>query len=433
MSKILIKSAELLSLQPPAIEAGDVRIHGDRITEVGPSLSAFSDEEVVDASGRLLMPGMVNAHTHLYSTLARGMPAPKSSPRNFLEILQQVWWRLDRALDEESIYYSALIGGIEAVRNGTTTLIDHHASPNCISGSLSIIRQALAEVGIRAVLCYEVTDRGGEKQRDLGLEENDDFLVHRQGDNLFKGLVGAHASFTLSEHSLRACAELARRHKSGVHIHLAEDPCDAEISAKEFGAANVVQRLADCGILSEKTILAHGIHLSPQDLEIIMQHRCWLIHNPRSNMNNSVGCAAVQSFGSQTSLGTDGFPSDMFEEARLAFFKGRDASNGLSPAGYLGFLANGLELCAGIFQEPFRGIISVNSPADLILLDYHSPTPMNASNVAGHVLFGIKSDHVTDVMIAGRWVVREKQVPGIDIAEVYSNARVAAATLWQKI
>jgi cytosine/adenosine deaminase-related metal-dependent hydrolase len=280
------------------------------------------------------------------------------------------------------------------------------------------------------VLCYEVTDRNGEAGRDAGLRENQNFL-ESQTDTHVRGLVGAHASFTLSDHSLRAGAELARQHNCGVHIHLAEDHCDAEISRHDFGRGDLVNRLADCGILSERTILAHGIYLSDADLEIIKQHRCWLMHNSRSNMNNSVGYAPVQNFGGRASLGTDGFPADMLEEARLAYFKSRDAKNGLAPLDYLKFLSNGQQLCSELFGEPF-GKIAPGAVADLIFLDYPAPTPLAGQNLAGHLLFGTKSDHVADVMIAGNFVMRGKRLLNLEVASAYQKSREAAARLWRR-
>lgn len=430
MPSILLKNATAVRLFPPAIESVDLRIQSGQFVAVDKALVPEPNEQIEDLHGRLVLPGLVNAHTHLYSALVRGTPGPKEAPKNFLEILQKVWWKLDRALDEESIYYSALIGAIEAVKAGTTTLIDHHASPNCIAGSLKIIRDALQQVGVRGVLCYEVTDRNGEAGRDAGLRENQNFLENYTNSQ-FRGLVGAHASFTLSDHALRACAELAQHFKCGVHIHLAEDQCDAEISQQQFGHGNIVKRLAELGILSERAILAHGIYLAEADLETIKQQRCWLMHNSRSNMNNSVGYAPVQLFGGRAALGTDGFPADMFEEVRLAFFKGRDAKNSLTPAAYLNFLNGGHQLCAELFGESF-GKIETGAIADLIVLDYPAPTPLAAANLAGHLLFGMKSDHVTDVMVAGNFVMREKKLLHVDVPNIYEKSREAAARLWKR-
>ncbi len=431
MPSLLLKNATAVHLFPPAIERVDLRIQSGQIVARGKELTPEPNEQVEDLAGRLVLPGLVNAHTHLYSSLARGMPWPQEAPKNFLEILQKIWWKLDRALDEESIYCSALIGAIEAVKAGTTTLIDHHASPNHIAGSLKIIRAALEPVGVRGVLCYEVTDRNGVNGRDLGLRENQSFL-EKHTNSQFRGLVGAHASFTLSDHSLRACAELAQQFNCGVHIHLAEDLCDAEISRRDHGRGDIVERLAEMGMLSEKTILAHGIYLSEDDLRLIKQRRCWLMHNARSNMNNSVGYAPVQNFGERVSLGTDGFPAEMFEESRLAFFKGRDTRNGLGPIDYLKFLNAGHQLCSELFGAPF-GKIEPGAVADLIFLDYPAPTPLTTENLAGHFLFGMKSEQVTDVMIAGKFVLRQKKVAGIELENVYQKSRDVAVKLWQRL
>lgn len=431
MPSILLKNATAVQFSPPAIENVDLRIQSGKIAARGKGLIPEPNEQIENFSGRCVLPGLVNAHTHLYSTLARGMPWPQNAPKNFLEILQKIWWQLDCALDEESIYYSALIGALEAVKAGTTTLIDHHASPNYISGSLQIIRAALEQVGVRGVLCYEVTDRNGTAGRDAGLRENRNFLENH-ADAQFRGLVGAHAAFTLSDHSLRACAELARQYDCGVHIHLAEDRCDTEISQQAFGRGDIVRRLEDFGILGDKTILAHGIYLSDGDLRAIQQRRCWLMHNARSNMNNSVGYAPVQKFGERVALGTDGFPADMFEESRLAFFKGRDAQNGLMPAAYLKFLHNGQQLGSELFGVTF-GQLTPGAAADLTILDYPAPTPLTPENLAGHLLFGMKADHVTDVMIAGKFVLRRGTIPGIELESIYQKSRAVAAKLWQRL
>ncbi|HLG14694.1 MAG TPA: amidohydrolase family protein, partial [Blastocatellia bacterium] len=249
----LLKSATLVTFEPATVEAGDLRVHRGVIVERGPRLESRPGEEVIDLGGKLVMPGMVCAHTHLYSTLARGMPAPPRAPSSFKETLELVWWRLDRALDEETIYWSALAGALDAARAGTTCLFDHHASPSHITGSLQIVCDAIEKAGLRGVLCYEVTDRGGLKQRDEGIEENRAFLdwVRRSGvasssagrAGLFRAMVGAHASFTLSDESLDACADLMREYDAGLHIHAAEDECDGGETSEKYQAYWVVDRL----------------------------------------------------------------------------------------------------------------------------------------------------------------------------------------------
>ncbi len=353
----LLRGATLATLDPPAIERADLRIAAGRIVERGSALVPREGEEVIDLSGKLILPGMVCAHTHLYSAFARGMPPPARIPSNFAEILELIWWRLDRALDEEAIYWSAITGAMDAARAGTTCLFDHHASPSHISGSLEIVREAIEKVGLRAVLCYEVTDRGGTAERDEALEESHNFLnrVSRtpshssdQKSNLFRAMVGAHASFTMSDESIDACAGLMREFDAGLHIHVAEDMSDVDDAGSRFGSG-VVERLARHGALNSRTILAHGIHLSDRDIEVARAAEVWFAHNPRSNMNNQVGYAPVAKFGGRVVLGTDGIGADMFEEARFAFFKGRDARVGYGADDWLRVLANNQRLASQAF------------------------------------------------------------------------------------
>ena len=308
---ILLQNSICLCLSPAAVERADLRIHGGKIVERASQLPVRRGEDVYDLRGKFILPGFVCGHTHLYSALSRGMPAPQESPDSFLAILTGVWWKLDRALDDESIYYSALVGAVDALRAGTTTLVDHHASPTAIHGSLDIIKEAIGEIGLRGILCYETTDRGGKKERDRGVMENERFIWANRENPFFRGLVGAHASFTLDDASLRLCGELAAASKTGVHIHVAEDSADV-IDAEETYGCSIIDRLEKTGCLREHSVLAHAVHLSRNDIQRTQRANCWIIHNPRSNMNNAVGYAPVHLFGERTAIGTDGFPADMF-------------------------------------------------------------------------------------------------------------------------
>jgi putative selenium metabolism protein SsnA len=372
------------------------------------------------------------------------MPGPKVQPANFLEILQKVWWKLDRALDDESIYYSALVGAVEAARCGTTTLVDHHASPSAIGGSLDIIKQAVEEAGLRGVLCYEVTDRGGKKERDQGLKENERFIRANRKHPRFRGMVGAHASFTLSNDSLRLCGDMASENKMGVHIHVAEDTCDS-VDAEENYECSVVGRLSECGILRDKSILAHCIHVGVRDFLKLRESRCWLVHNPRSNMNNRVGHAPLRLFGDRACLGTDGFPADMLEEARVGFFwnqeerdKKKEARGGRisgisqSAKPITSFLQSNQEMVSEIFSQKF-GTLEKGSVADLVVMEYESPSPLNGANLPGHFLFGMQSSMVESVMVGGKWVVQGREIVGQDVPSIYEKARNAAKKLWARI
>jgi len=426
---MLLKNATLISLAGSTVESADLRIEKGFITAKARKLQASAGEKTLDLSGKCVMPGMVCGHTHLYSALARGMPAPKKVPRNFYEILKYVWWTLDRALGDEAVYYSTLVGALDAVRCGTTTLIDHHASPNFIRGSLGVMGEAFTKVGLRGVLCYEVTDRNGKHGAGLGLEENEAWVAKNRGPML-GGLVGAHASFTLSDESLSACADLAEGLESGVHIHVAEDPCDQADCTEKY-QMRLIDRLADAGVLGPKTILGHCTHLDKSSLDVAREAGCWFAHNPRSNMNNAVGYAPVHLMGRQVALGTDGIGADMFEEVKFAWFKARDGRNGLGMGDVVGFLA-GAQNLASMLLNTQLGTLEAGGAADLVVLDYSTPTEVTPQNLYGHLIFGMSSQFVTDVMVNGRWVVKNRRVVGVDEERIRAEAQRVAAKVWRR-
>lgn len=428
---MLIKNGTVVTLFPSRVERMSLRIYNGVIVAKGKSLRPARGEKTVDLSGHLIMPGMVNAHTHLYSSLARGMSAPKQSPKNFLEILKKIWWKLDESLDEESIYYSALVGSIDALKYGTTMIIDHHASPNCISGSLDIIKQAMQRVGLRGVLCYETTDRGGRKRRDAGLAENERFVAANADNPSFRGTIGAHASFTLSDDTLQALGDLARIYGCGVHIHVAEDRADVDDALNRRGS-DIVKRFKDFSILSNRSILAHGVHLSKRQLAEVRRTGSWLIHNPRSNMNNAVGYAPLRWFGKYSALGTDGFPADMLEESKLGFFRNQESEHKVEFSRIPEMLQAGQRLASSIFGRDF-GTLNVGSPADLIVLEYAAPTPINTGNLLGHFLFGMNSGNVIHVMVNGSWRMFNRWIPGIDEGKIMTEAAKVALRLWKRM
>ena len=397
------------ALDPPAIDDGDIWVADGRIALPGTGIR-------IDCSGKLVVPGNVCAHTHLYSALARGMPYALEPPVNFLEILQRVWWRLDRALDLDSIRASALVGGMEALLSGTTTVFDHHASPNAIDGSLDVIADALESLGIRSVLCYETSDRDGATRAGAGVAENRRFLASRRP--LTRGMVGAHASFTLSDETLLACAEVGP-----LHVHAAEDAVDA----------GAVARLDHLGALDGRTLLAHGIHVDDDEVALFGASGATLAHNARSNMNNAVGRARVLDLGPRVALGTDGIGADMFEESRAAWFRLHE-DDLLAPADWpAAALAQSACLAARAFDEPLLGTLQRGAPADLIVLDYEPPTPLDDTNLVGHWVFGLSSRHVRDVMVAGTWVVRDRRLALTDQDPLVADARLEADRLWSRL
>ncbi len=401
------------SLDPVRVVDGDLWVADGRIAPAGTG-------ERVRTDGVLVVPGNVCAHTHLYSALARGMPYALAPPESFLQILQRVWWRLDRALDLDSIRASALIGGMEALLSGTTTLVDHHASPNAIDGSLDVIEEALGSLGVRSVLCYETSDRDGPERAAAGIAENRRFLarIRRREPPLARALVGAHASFTLSDETLLAGAEIGP-----LHVHAAEDGVDR----------GAVDRLASLGVLDADTLLAHGVHLGAGEIALVRSAGATVAHNARSNMNNSVGRASVAAFGAHLALGTDGIVSDMFEESRTAYFRLREDDATAGADWPLARLAESTRLAGRIFGEPLLGTLEPGAPADLVVLDYPAPAPMRDSSFAGHWVFGLSSRAVRDVMVAGRWVVRDHRLLGLDARELTAYALKQAERLWQRL
>jgi putative selenium metabolism protein SsnA len=383
-----------------------------------------------DLRGRLLTPGGINAHTHIYSALARGIPLQDPPPENFVQILERLWWRLDRALRLEEIALSAQLHGWECLRHGVTTIVDHHASQQNVRGSLGAISEALEPLGLRACLCYEVTDREGAAVAEAGIEENVRWLasVTAGHDPLRRGLFGLHASFTVGDETLARCAREAARLQVGFHLHVAEDAVDGPGAMKRLEAA---------GLLAPGTLCVHGVHLTEADLERLARHRSWLVHCPESNLNNAVGLASldrVQRAGVRLALGTDGFTADLQREALVAHLAQNHAAR-RPGAGWETiarfYPGNNAALASELFGTGL-GTFDVGAEADLVVWDYRPPTPITTENFWGHLLFGLVSSGACDVWIAGRRVLEEGRVPGFDEGELFARCRGAARALWER-
>lgn len=442
---MLITNARVVTFgdDPKLIEKGAILIAGEHIAAVGESAALEAQHPAaarLDAGGMLALPGMICAHTHFYGAFARGMAIPGRPMKDFPEILNRLWWPLDRALDAEGVRYSALTPLIDAIRYGTTTLIDHHASNRCIDGSLDIIAAAVEETGLRACLCYEVSDRDGEVTAMAGIRENARF-IHKLKSAPHPRLAatfGLHAALTLGDATLDRCvAETESLGHSGFHIHAAEGPADREHSLAAYGLPTI-DRLSARGILGPRTIVAHAIDIDAWEMARLRSKGVWVSHQPRSNMNNAVGVAAAPTMlrgGVKLALGNDGFSNDMFEEMRVAYLlhkaAGRDPR--LLPADQLLQVAVGNNaLLAERFFGQSLGRLQAGAAADLILLDYDPPTPLTLANLPWHIMFGFDGRKVDTTIVAGRVLMRGRQIPHLDVERIYARSREVAQATWER-
>jgi len=443
---MLIKNAKLVTWGLPnqILEDHAVYVQDGVIAEIG-STSELEDRypeaEVLDAGGQYLMPGNICAHTHFYGAYARGMAIPGPAPKDFPEILAKLWWPLDKALDEASVRASALVHLVDAVKHGTTTLIDHHASPNFIDGSLDVIAEAVDQAGLRAVLCYEVTDRDGEAKAKVGIAENLRFLKRTHTGEVAGGRVaatfGLHASLTLSEATLEACRE-AVPEGVGFHIHVAEHEADEEDSLAKSGL-RVVNRLQKHGILGPHTLVAHGVHIDGAEMALLAETGTWLTHQPRSNMNNGVGAAEVEAMmkaGIKVCLGNDGFSQTMWEEWKAAYLlhkvwhRDPRRMNGADVVQMGAY--NNAALAGVFFPDAPIGQLVPGAHADLILVDYHPNTTCTPDNLPWHILFGFHESMVTMTMVAGKVLMRNGELLTLDEEAITAEAKAQAPEVWER-
>lgn len=440
---ILIGNGKVITLDPevPYIGNGAVLVDDDTIAEVGTMsemTKKYPDAQVLDAKGKVIMPGMINSHTHIYSAFARGMALKDAPPENFVQILERLWWRLDKALTLDDIKYSAFATIIECIQNGTTTIFDHHASPNSIKDSLFAIAEVAKQVGIRSCLCYEVSDRDGEAKALEGVKENEDFVKHtNKGDqDLVKGMFGLHASFTLSNKTLEKCAEIGQTLDTGYHIHVAEGHQDVTETLNKYGK-RVVHRLAEFDMLGEKSIAVHGIHINEAEMELLKDSNTNVVHNPESNMNNAVGCAPVPHMikkGINVGLGTDGYTHDMFESMKVANIIHKHFlcdPNAIGPEVFQMAFENNTKIASEYFEKPV-GILKKGAYADIITVDYRPYTPMNADNTNSHIIAGMSGRCVDTVMINGKVVMENNTFVDVDVEEIFRKATELAELVWKR-
>jgi len=446
---MLITNATIITWEFPnrILENHAIRIADGRIADIAPQaelLFNYPDEYRLDAHGQYVMPGNICAHTHFYGAFARGLAVPEPAPKEFSEILEKLWWRLDRSLDEEAVQYSALLCMIDAIKHGTTTLVDHHASPNAVAGSLDIISDAVEKAGVRAVLSYEVSDRNGTRDALAGINENTRFIERVQSENVAEGRVaasfGLHASLSLSDETLEACrAQIPQN--AGFHIHVAEHEVD-QYDCIEKSGTRVIDRLYKHGILGPRSIVVHAVHVDAREIALLAETNTWVTHQPRSNMNNAVGIGEVEAMmraGVRVGLGNDGFSNAMWEEWKTAYLvhkvwhRDPRRMNGLDVVQMAVY--NNAALVSALFDKPdvpvSYGIIKPGAVADLIFVDYHPFTEMTVENLPWHILFGFHESMVTTTIVGGKVLMHERKLLTLDEEEITTYAlAVVAPNVW---
>ena len=425
----------------PFFENGAVVMDGKTIREVGDfntMKTKYPEAELIDARGGVIMPAFINAHEHIYSAMARGLSVNGYNPKGFLDILDGMWWTLDRHLTLEQTRQSAMATYIDCIKNGVTTVFDHHASYGAISGSLFAIEDAARQLGVRTCLCYEVSDRDGEEKMKAGVYENEAFIKHALADesDMIAGMFGLHAQFTLSDKTLELCA----RHKPegvGYHIHVAEGIEDLHDSLRKYGK-RIVNRLMDMNILGPKTLTAHCIYVNPQEMELLKATDTMVVHNPESNMGNACGCPPTMEIfrkGILTGLGTDGYTHDMLESMKVAnvLHKHNSCNPNEAWAEVPAILFDGNAKIAGRYFKTPLGVLKTGAAADIIVTDYNPLTPMDASNINGHILFGMTGRHVVTTICNGKVLMKDREMLVVDEEKAMADCRQEAAKLWKSI
>ena len=426
----------------PYLEHGALAIDADTIAAVGDEArlkAANPSAEYVDAHGGIIMPGLINCHTHIYSGLARGLTIQGCNPHNFLENLEQQWWKIDRNLTLDATRASAYATILDSLRDGVTTIFDHHASYCEIPGSLFAIKDVAAELGIRACLCYETSERDGAEKRDEAIAENVEFArwahgQREQGDTMIAAMFGGHAPFTLSDETLDMMAE-ANNGLTGFHIHVCEGMNDVWDSRANRGGIPPVERLLQHGLLGPDTMLGHCIHVTPAEMEIVRETGTHVVNNPESNMGNAVGCAPVLEFfrrGIDVCLGTDAYTHDMLESLK-AFLCIQRHNAGAPNVGWEEAMAmlfcNNAAMASRYFGRTV-GVLAPGAAADVIVMDYPAFTPLGAGNVDGHILFGMMGKNCRTTIVNGKVLYRDRAFVAFDEQRINAWTLEQARGLW---
>lgn len=423
-------------------ENGCVAIQGRFIKKIGNTeelKKEFPKADFIDAKGGVIMPGFINMHNHIYSTFARGLSITNYSPKNFMAILEGQWWRIDRSLNNKDSYHSAKVAYLDSIKNGVTTVFDHHASYGEIEGSLFELSKAADELGVRTCLCYEVSDRDGQEKMKAAVKENADFIKRTASrtDDMQYAMMGMHAAFTLSDKSMEYCVANTPTNV-GYHIHVAEDIADVYDSLKKHSKP-IVNQLYDLGILGEKTMAGHCIHIGPHEMEILRDTNTMVVTNPESNMGNAVGCPPairmLNEYNILMGLGTDGYTNDMTETYKVGniIHKHHLADPTVAWTEIPKMLFNNNPVMANRYFDKKLGVLEEAAAADVIVLDYQGPTPMNQDNYNSHILFGMNGNSVKDTVINGEVRMRNREVIGVDEEKIWADAQVQSQSLWKRI
>lgn len=440
MSDMLIRQAKMVTFDQnnPFIQKGDILVQNGKICEVSTQIDVPESKniQVLELSeDYLVFPGFINAHNHVYSALARGIPIKTPPPVNFSQVLNSLWWRLDKALDEEALYYSACLAMMDALSGGTTFIIDHHSSPSFIPGSLDVLERVAKQFGVSMNLCYEVSDRDGPEAVQQGIDENIRIIEQAQSAD-FSALFGLHASFTLSDDTLKKVSEYVQKYDTGVHIHLCEDRIDLHDSLKKYGLSPV-QRLDKFGLLNEKAVLVHGVHLIEEDYAIMHKNNISLIHNSRSNMNNAVGCCDLPRLFEENitvGLGTDGMSSSLLPDISTAVWLHKHHTG--DPAYGFGEVMqmlsmNNPEIVEKIAQRR-TGLIAPGYCGDFAVFHYPSPTPVNKDNWLGHLVFSLSGEKPVYTISDGKIRYDHGSFPGIELSDFAAQCREVTRKLWER-
>lgn len=421
-------------------EKGAVAYEGTKIVEVGEEAALrakYPQAEIIDAKGGVIMPAFINAHTHIYSALARGLSIVGNNPTNFYEVLDGTWWAMDRKLTLEGSRASADALYIDCIKQGVTTIFDHHAAYCEIPGSLFQIGESAKKFGIRSCLCYEVSDRDGEKKAMEAVLENERFILRAQqeGSDMLHGMMGLHASFTVSDETLRRCE--AHRHGAGYHVHCAEGPADLAHCLKTYGK-RIIERFCDAGVLGERTLAVHCVHINRAEMQLLRDTGAMVVHNPESNMGNAVGCGPVLHMlreGVTVGLGTDGYTNDMLESYKVGniIHKHHLCDPTVAWGEIPAMLFEHNAAMAGRFLKAPVGVLRPGAYADVIVTDYDPLTPMDGANANSHILFGMNGRSVTHTICNGKVLMRERVLTGIDERALMAECRASAQRLWTSI